>query len=153
MAARRLIFAMLALLVLSSAVAALAPTERTTTSSTTTTLPPQEPTGALIERTINIGEGAPQTIVLRPGDQLVLTVSGARTDEVELRGLGQIEDVDPDADARFNLVPFDPGRFAIRLLEAQETIGTIVVRESGGKGGKQPEQGKKGDERDGAQSS
>ena len=127
-AARRLIVLMLALLVVSSIAAALAPVreadEDTSTTSTTATEPPP---GELLRETIDAGERKPARIALELGDQLELQVTAKRVDEVEIAGLGLLEQVDPNAAARFSLLPREAGRYEVRLLDADRTIGWIEI--------------------------
>ena len=130
MAARRLLILMLVLLGVSTVAAALVPVDRNaggdeTTTSTSTREPP---TGSLGRRSINAGAEKPKTIHVQVGDQLQLRVrSPARADEVEIPALDQLTDVDPDADAHFDLLLFDKGRYPVLLVEADRKIGQIVV--------------------------
>jgi hypothetical protein len=137
MAARRLIVAMIVLLVLSSVAAALVPVDsRTDVSSTETetetTLDRPGPSGELHRETLragaNLRAGAkPDRIVIKLGDQLVLRVSSPVPEEVEIPALGEIAPVDPDAPAHFDLLPFEAGRYPVRLVDARRTVGVIVV--------------------------
>jgi hypothetical protein len=136
MAARRLILAMIALLVLSSAAAALVPVERdgtesSTTESTTTTSP--SPTGKLRHEKISAAAKEPQTVKVTAGDELALTVKVPPpvADQVEIPAFGELEDVDQYTPARFDLLLDDPGRYAVRLVEAHERVAWIVVRKRG----------------------
>jgi hypothetical protein len=128
-AARRLIFVMLALLVVSSIAAALAPVrdtgeEPSTTTSPSTAPPPQART---VTRTIDAGDDERVAIAIERGDQLELTVRAGRTDLVEIDGLGELEDVTPDAPAHFDLLPREPGIYVVRMLDAGRTLGSIEV--------------------------
>jgi hypothetical protein len=130
-AARRLLILMLVLLGVSTIAAALVPVDRdaggddTTTTSTNTAKPP---TGELVEKSIDANAEEPKTIRVHVGDQLQLRVkSPKRADEVEISALDELEDVDPDADAHFDLLLFEKGDFPVRLVEAGRKIGTIVV--------------------------
>jgi hypothetical protein len=131
-AARRLLILMLVLLGVSTVAAALVPVDRdaggddTTITSTSTAEPP---TGKLVEKSIEANAEEPRTIRLHVGDQLQLRVkSPKRADEVEIPALDELEDVDPDADAHFDLLLFEKGRYPVRLVEAKRKIGTIVVQ-------------------------
>jgi hypothetical protein len=135
-AARRLILVLLVLLVLSSIVAALIPVERArngdSTSSTTSTpstaaeVPP--PTGELVQRRVDAGAANPARIKLPLGSELQLTVSGdKRPDQVEIPVLGELENIDPDFPARFDLLLVEPGSFDVRLVEARRVIARIEV--------------------------
>jgi hypothetical protein len=129
-AARRLIILMLALLVASSVAAALVPVDpdrlrRSSTTSTTTA--PAAPLGKLVRQTIDADRGEPARIAIALGDQLTLTVTGSRPDLVEIAGLGELEDLDPDSPARFDLRPFEARTYPVRLLDPGETIARIEV--------------------------
>jgi hypothetical protein len=131
-AARRLLIVMLVLLGVSTVAAALVPVERdaggddtTTTTSTTTS---KRPTGDLEREAIHAGAREPQTVGVQVGDQLQLEVTSNRANQVEIPRLGELEDVDPDAPAHFDLLLFDRGRFPVRLVEPERKIGEIVVR-------------------------
>jgi hypothetical protein len=132
-AARRLIVVLLALLVVSSIAAALAPVrppEDDPETTTTTTIEPPPP-GELVRRTIEVGAKRPPTIALELGDQLALTVTAERSAEVEIAGLGELDHVDPNAPARFDLLPREPGTYEVRLLDSGRTLGTIEVSPRG----------------------
>jgi hypothetical protein len=70
----------------------------------------------------------PQVVRVHLGDQLQLAVAAERADQVEVRGLGALGEVDPDTPARFDLLPFERGTYPIRLLDAHRTVGRIEVR-------------------------
>jgi len=140
MAARRLITAMIVLLVLSSVAAALVPVDsRTDVSSTETetTLDRPESTGELHRETLRAGAKPPGAgskrgrIVIELGDQLVLRVTSPVPEQVEIPALGEIASVDPDAPAHFDLLPFEAGRYPVRLVDARRTVGVIVVEPRG----------------------
>jgi hypothetical protein len=121
---------MVALLVLSSIAAALVPVERdrrneSTQSSTTSTA--TAPAGGLVARTVRAGAAEPASLELRLGAALALRVTAARPDQVAIPRLGELDDVDPDAPARFDLLPAEAGRYAVRLVEARRTIARIEV--------------------------
>lgn len=131
MAARRLIMAMLVLLVLSTILAALIPVERDRLrddSSTTTTTEATKPTGQLVRRSIGADDATPERIELSLGDQLELTVESPKlADQVEIPAFGQLADVDPDFPARFDLLVLETGTFPVRLVEAGRVIARIDV--------------------------
>jgi hypothetical protein len=130
-AARRLLILMLVLLGVSTVAAALVPVDRdaggddTTTTSTSTA---EAATGELKDRSIDAGADKPKTIRVHVGDQLQLRVKSRSADEVEIPALDELEDVDPAADAHFDLLLFEAGRYGVRLVEAERKIGTIIVR-------------------------
>lgn len=130
MAARRLLILMLVLLGVSTVAAALVPVDRDaggdeTTSTSTSTR--ERPTGQRVPASIHAGADKQKTIRVHPGDQLQLKVTSPKADEVEIRALDQLEDVDPDAEATFDLLLFEPGHFGVRLVESERKIGEIVV--------------------------
>ena len=128
---------MLVLLVLSSVLAALVPVERNRlrdeSSSTTTTVTRDAlPTGELVERSIAADDATPETIKLSLGDQLALTVTSPKlADQVEIPVLGQLEDVDPDFPAHFDMLALERGTFPVRLIEARRVIARIEVGPAG----------------------
>ncbi len=137
MAARRLILVMLVLLVLSSILATLLPVERDgagdeSSSSTTSTADRPQPEGELIRRAIAAGDPTPERIELGLGDQLELTVTSAKlADLVEIPAFGDLEQVDPDFPAHFDLLALETGSFVVRLVEAQRPIARIEVTAAG----------------------
>jgi hypothetical protein len=129
MAARRLILAMLVLLVLSSIAAALIPVDRNnsddSTTSTTTTTKPVE--GELFTRRVSAAAKKPPTIHMRVGDELRLTVTSPVPNMVEIQEFGELENVDPDLPAQFDLLAFDVGKFSVRLVDPPGLIAEIDV--------------------------
>lgn len=123
---------MLVLLGVSTLAAALVPVdpdalrdESTTTSTSTAT---RAATGKLVRASIDADKRNSQTVRVQVGDQLQLRVeSPKRADEVEIPALDELEDVDPDAPAHFDLLLFDKGRFPVRLVDADRQIGAIEV--------------------------
>jgi hypothetical protein len=132
MAARRLILAMLFLLVLSSIIVALIPIEQpeqnedSSTSSTPTTSTVSDE-GKLIVRGVSADAPKPAKIRMHVGDELRLTVTSPVPNQVEIEALGEYENVDPNFPARFDVFPFDAGRFPVRLLDPPGQVATIVV--------------------------
>jgi Flp pilus assembly protein CpaB len=137
MAARRLLILMLVLLAVSTLAAALVPPQAQrdgTTSATDTNRKdskrPRErrpPPGRLVSRTIEVSPHGTDRIELRRGDQLALAVRSRVADQVEIPAFGGLDDVAPDAPARFNLLLDRSGVFSVRLLEARRTIARIKV--------------------------
>jgi hypothetical protein len=131
-AARRLIILMLVLLAISSVAAALVPvdpeglSDESTTTSTQT--PKRElPAGRLVSKAIDADRPRPKTVRIELGDQLQLRVSSRRADQVEIPRVGELQDVDRFTPADFDLLPFEPGSYPIRMVEAKRKIGRIVV--------------------------
>jgi hypothetical protein len=138
MAARRLLILLVVLLVVSTLAATLVPPpaerEETTTETERTTgaRPPaggERGPGERLTRTVDASARGVERIELRLGDELALTVRSGTADQVEIPALGRLEDVDPDAPARFDLLPPRPGTFAVRLLEASRPVARIRVRD------------------------
>lgn len=130
MAARRLIIVMLVLLGVSTLAAALAPVdpgrESTSTSTRSTTRERAERTGGqLVRETIDAEAKQPQTIRLPVGDQLSLRVESRHFGQVEIRGLGLLEDVAPLDPARFDILADEPGRHEVRLLGDKRELGVL----------------------------
>lgn len=129
MAARRLVIVMLVLLFVSTLAAALVPVDPPTRdevgSEPSTAAAP--PAGKRVTRAIDAGAKRERRIAIAAGDQLALTVRSPRSEQVEIAGLGELEDVDPDAPARFDLLPTQPGDHAVRLLGDGRVIATIEV--------------------------
>jgi hypothetical protein len=130
-AARRLILAMLVLLVLSSIAAALIPVDRsklsdssTSTSSSPTTTPAQ---GALIEKEISTAAKKPPTIRMQVNDELRLTVTSPVPNMIEIPAFGELENVDPDLPAQFDLLTYEPGNFAVRLVDPPGLVAHLKV--------------------------
>jgi hypothetical protein len=130
-AARRLLILMLVVLGISTLAAALVPVERqasteTTSTETAATKPATDHRGRLLTRRLD-ASGGPRVVRMHLGDQLRLIVQARRADIVEVRGTGEVHDVDRYTPARFDLLPFERGTYPIRLLDAHRTIGRIVV--------------------------
>ena len=146
MAARRLLFMLIAILVISSFAAALVPVERATRTDSTAPAPKPaagaEPSGGrIIERRVDAGARRAPTVRIPLGDQLVLTVAADRLDQVEIPALGELEDVEPSTPAAFDLLPVDPGRYAVRIVDADRRVATIEVEPP-----KRSEKGLEGDQ-------
>jgi hypothetical protein len=136
MAARRLLILLVLLLVVSTLAATLVPPqaqrEETTTETERTTGARagggERRPGERLTRTVDASARGVERIELRLGDQLALTVRSGTADQVEIPALGRLEDVDPDAPARFDLLPPRTGIFEVRLLDAPRPVARIRVR-------------------------
>jgi hypothetical protein len=127
-AARRLVIVMLVLLGISTLAAALVDPPETDEEEQATEPPlPPQPQGELVRKRIDADERTPEVISIRAGDQLALTVTSGRADEVEIPALGELRFVAPLAPARFDLLAREEGTYAIRLLDAERRIGRIEV--------------------------
>jgi hypothetical protein len=78
-----------------------------------------------VEKTIQTAED-PARVTVRQGDLVQLTVHGDELDSVQL--MGQVEPIDPESDAVFELFADEPGAHPIVLVESQRRVGTLVVR-------------------------
>jgi hypothetical protein len=140
MAARRLLIVMLVLLGISTLGAALIPSERlerARTTSTTQPLPPDTlPSGERVRAKVRVARGRLPVVGIKLGQQLVLRVAAKTRDDVEIPRLGLTEAVDPVTPARFDLLPTESGRYAIRLVHADRTGAEIVVAPPKPKSGK-----------------
>jgi hypothetical protein len=128
-AARRLVIVMLLLLGISTLAAALVDPPETDEGDEAAIEPPPlpQPRGELVRERIDAMEPTPEVISIRVGDQLTLTVTSRRADEVEIPALGELRFVAPLAPARFDFFAREEGTYAIRLLDADRTIGRIEV--------------------------
>jgi hypothetical protein len=130
MAARRLIAVLVVLLLISSFAAALTPApqgEETTTTTTAPTADEQPGGGAAIDKRIDAGASGPSTIEARVGDQLRLTVAVEDPSPVVIPGLGRSGFATPEAPAKFDLLLWRGGTFAITLGEGAP-VGELRVR-------------------------
>jgi hypothetical protein len=133
MAARRLIMVLLVLLFLSSLAAALIPVERSSTSDSSSANTTTEPSaaadagGELLIRRLNASDKKPQTIRMRLGDQLQLSVAADSPNQVELPAFDMVEPVDLGSPATFDLLPDAAGRYPVKLVLGGRTVGRIVV--------------------------
>lgn len=135
MATRRLLILMLAVLAISTLGAALiAPRPEPEQATTTTTTDqarraggtPAAP-GRLIEASVKAGARRAETIRLRPGDQLELTVRSRTAGQVEIARFGMLEDVGPSEPARFSLLVGKPAHFEVRLAGSGRPVASVEV--------------------------
>jgi hypothetical protein len=146
MMGRRLLLLVAVLMGLTALAASIAPRENGTDAPAT---PPARPGAAVeptatpqteaaapapeedvVEETLSAAQGAsPVRVRARPGQTVKLEVQGRLFDEVVLTGLDRAEAIAPEAPARFELYMDRPGRFEIRLLEADRRLGELLVRE------------------------
>ena len=78
-----------------------------------------------IEKTILTAEN-PKRVAVRQGQLLNLTVQGSEVDSVMV--LDEIEPLEEDSPAVFEILADEPGEYPIELLDADRQIGTLVVR-------------------------
>jgi hypothetical protein len=82
-----------------------------------------------VEKTISASSERPTRVVVEQGALVQLTVSGSVLDSVSL--LDEIEPIDPQSPALFELLADTPGSYPIALVDAGRRIGTLVVRPAG----------------------
>jgi hypothetical protein len=132
MAARRLLLAMIAVLIVSTIGAALIaprptpPSETEATTTTSTQRPEAGHSGRLIEKSVQQTSRRPEVVPIRVGDQIELTVRTRIPAQVEIARLGMVENATPDAPAHFSVLPAEPGRYAVRLAGGR-TVAIIRV--------------------------
>ena len=134
MLGRRFLLLVAVLMGLTALAASLAPREplirdgdRRGATPTPTATPQPAPAEALqpIERTIFTSEN-PARVAVHEGQTVQLTVRGSEVDTVML--LDQIEPIEADSPAQFELLADEPGEYPIELVDADRRIGTLVVR-------------------------
>jgi hypothetical protein len=134
MLGRRFLLLVAVLMGLTALAASVAPREqlvrdreRRAATPTPTPSPPAAPAGAMrtIERTISTSE-PPRRVIVREGQLVRLTVTGSELDSVML--LSEIEPIEADSPALFELLAEDAGEYDIELVDSGRRIGTLVVR-------------------------
>jgi TolA-binding protein len=88
---------------------------------------PATPT-TTIERTISADQERPQRVKATQGDIVELRIESSQVDSVEV--LGQIEALDPNSPAVFDILADRPGEHPITLVDSGRRIGTLDVRGS-----------------------
>ena len=155
MAARRLLIVMLVLLGLSTLAAALVPQHnlRRETTATTTTQPAQTapvapPAGRTLAAQITVGTKKGPPVVAGPvcvkdkakcgppfhvGDQITLLVLSTFPTQLEIKQFGLISFATPQAPARFELLPREPGTYGILYAPSGDVAARLEVLRAGGK--------------------
>ena len=127
MIGRRLLIALAVLIALTALAAGVAPEPRPSSDDAADASPVPEPSGEQVERTLSTrARGTDRRITAAIGDTVRLTVEGDEVDSVALGEL-EVEPIDPDSPAIFDLLAEEPGSYPIRLLEADRTIGTLEI--------------------------
>jgi hypothetical protein len=80
-----------------------------------------------VQKTILTAEN-PTRVAVRQGQILQLTVQGSEVDSVMV--LDEIEPIEEDSPALFEIYADRPGEYPIELVDAERQIGTLVVREA-----------------------
>jgi hypothetical protein len=135
MIGRRLMVLMAVLLGLTALATSLAPRPRVvrggatatpiptaTASPTVRARPPQ-----IVARTLEADAARPVTVRARVGDTVRLVVTGDVLDSVEIEGTDEIEQIDPDSPALFELLADERASHAIRLLDSGRRIGQLEI--------------------------
>jgi hypothetical protein len=87
------------------------------------------PTGEVVHARLSASQDArPRDVRARVGDTVRLTVAGDVVDSVELGEL-DVEAIDPESPALFELLAEVPGSYPITLLDADRQLGELVIRE------------------------
>lgn len=122
---RRIMWFVAGLLALAVLAAAVVP--RGTPQATTTTPPPPERTTVKVD--IGASPAKPRTIPAHVGDHLLLTVESDRIDTVTIPGLGLVSPVSATTPAQFDTLIARPGRFEVRMQDANQVVGVLDVKE------------------------
>jgi hypothetical protein len=134
MLGRRFLLLVAVLMGLTALAASLAPREplirdgdRRAATATPTPTPSPVPAEALqpVEKTIFTAEN-PTRVAVHEGQIVQLTVRGSEVDSVQL--LDEIEPLEEDSPALFEILADEPGEYPIELVDAERQIGTLVVR-------------------------
>jgi hypothetical protein len=134
MLGRRFLLLVAVLMGLTALAASVAPREpllrertRQAATPTPTPLPTATPAPSLATRELTVSTSAPPAQLRVEQGQLVeVSVSGDEIDSVQL--LDEIEPIDPDSPALFELLADRPGRYPITLLDAGRKVATLIVR-------------------------
>ena len=137
MLGRRFLLLVAVLMGLTALAASLAPREplirdgdRRTATATPSPTPAPVASEALepVQKTILTAEN-PARVTVREGQELELTVQGSEVDSVMV--LDEIEPLDEDSPALFDILADEPGEYPITLIDSERQIGTLVVRARG----------------------
>jgi hypothetical protein len=129
MLARRLLILLAVLMGLTALASGVAPRQPVVRTS-----PEPSPAGAVpspapaVEARLDADLREPERVVVPEGRTLVMHVASDEPDTVLIAGLDRIEAVDPDSPARFELLAEPAGSYAIELVDARRTIGTLEIR-------------------------
>ena len=132
MLGRRFLLLVAVLMGLTALAASIAPREplvrdrRAATPSPTPTSEPAASNIRTVEKTIQTEED-PAKVTVRKGDLVRLEVRGDDVDSVRL--LDEIEPIDVNSPAIFELYADRPGSYPIELVAGERQVGTLVVRE------------------------
>jgi hypothetical protein len=134
MLGRRFLLLVAVLMGLTALAASLAPRDpvvrdgdRRAGEASPTPAPSSVPAKAMqpVEKTIFTAEN-PTRVAVRQGQLLTLTVRGSEVDSVMV--LDEIEPIEEDSPALFDILADEPGEYPIELIDADRQIGTLVIR-------------------------
>jgi hypothetical protein len=127
--ARRLLIALAVLMALTALAAGLAPRDSPLRDDASPTPPAAaaEPSKPPVEATLDASSEG-QRVEARVGQMVRIVVNSTELDSVELAEVGT-ETAEPDSPARFELLAEIPGTYAIELLEAEQQIGVLEIRD------------------------
>jgi hypothetical protein len=125
MVLRRIMWFVAGLLALAVLAAAVVP--RGTPRVTTPAPPPPERTTVKVD--IGASPAKPRTIPAHVGDHLLLTVESDRIDTVTIPGLDLVSPVSATTPAQFDTLIARPGRFEVRMQDANQVVGVLDVKE------------------------
>jgi hypothetical protein len=74
---------------------------------------------------------APGRVTAAEGDTVQLQITGDVIDTVAIDGLAVMEPIDPDSPVQLELFADTPGRYPIRLLDADRRIGALRITRAG----------------------
>lgn len=86
---------------------------------------PAEAEPRVITARMEVSNDAPKVVVVRPGDELRLEVSGSVGEDIEIPEFGLTDTMTPDAPARFSLIVDRKGEFEVRAVESAIVAGRI----------------------------
>ena len=134
MLARRLLFLVAAMIVVTFVASALAPrpvTPEVAPPPTPNTGGAQAPASGVVEHEIDATADSPQAVEAKLGETVRLTVTGDVTDGVLIADLDQMRFMEPLTPAVFELRADRVGEFPIVLMESEKTIGSLIVSQGG----------------------
>jgi hypothetical protein len=134
MLGRRFLLLVAVLMGLTALAASVAPRDpavrserRQATPTPSATAPAAGPaTTRTVEREISADAEQPPRVVVDEGDIVELEVASSEVDSIVL--MDRIEPVDPDSNARFNILADTPGKHQIELLDAGDVVGVLEIR-------------------------
>jgi len=134
MLGRRFLLLVAVLMGLTALAASLAPREpllreqgqrAATPTPTPTPSPVPDKAAQPVARTIDADEN-PKRVSVRQGQIVQLMVLSSEVDSVMV--LDEIEPVEEESPAEFDILADEPGEYPITLLDADRRVGTLVVR-------------------------